>query len=266
VYSLIYEGDQLKYEAAALVPGRVYRFVVSGVNNVGEGNSTAAFAAKMHCTPRTLAGSPTKVTGSDTRIVITWPETTNNCGATVQSYRIYRNSDLLYPISNRFTATPTLARLTSDTVEVTVFVESAGTIWLGLFETTQFMPTVRDLKAGKGVGRAPCRRLGVAVVPGENHFTLYGCNLGAGWQYSYELHSYVEGMDGAEDDGSRAPSVTLPKIYASNRFIEPVKVTAINKQNMTLTFKGQEEAGRYWIMIVLPRTSHPWTCLGLRDC
>jgi hypothetical protein len=252
VYSLVYEGDQLKYEAAALVPGRVYRFVVSGVNNVGEGNSTAAFAAKMHCTPRTLAGSPTKVTGSDTRIVITWPETTNNCGATVSSYRIYRNSDLLYPISNSFTATPTLGRLTSDMLEVNVHVESAGTIWFGVYETQMFPPTIRDLKAGNGVGRAPCRRLGVAVVPGENLFTLYGCHLGAGWQYNYELHSYVEGMGGGnEDDGSRAPSVILPKVYASNKFIQPVEIKTINKQNMTLTFQGQEEAGRYWIMIVL---------------
>jgi hypothetical protein len=88
-------------------------------------------------------------------------------------------------------------------------------------------------------------------VAGENDFTLYGCHLGAGWQYSYELHSYVEGMDGAEDDGSRAPTLTLPRIYASNQFVEPLQITSINKQNMTLTFRGQEEAGRYWIMIVL---------------
>merc|ERR1711907_460833 len=58
-------------------------------------------------------------------------------------------------------------------------------------------------------------------------------------------------MEGREDDGSRAASVTLPKIYTSNRFIQLPEIQKINKQNMTLTFQGQEEAGRYWIMIVL---------------
>ena len=53
-----------RFEAAALVPGRVYRFVVAALNAVGEGNATAAFAAKMHCTPRTLAGAPAKVSGA----------------------------------------------------------------------------------------------------------------------------------------------------------------------------------------------------------
>jgi hypothetical protein len=250
VYALVYEGEQTRFEAAALVPGRVYRFVVSAVNNVGEGNATSAFAAKMHCTPRTLAGSPTKVTGSDTRIVITWPETTNNCGASVNSYRIYRNSDLLFPISNSFTSDPQFGRVTADTVEVTFEVANAGAVWLGIFSSGA--PSIARLKEGLGWGRAPCRRMGVAVVPGSNTFSLFGCHLESGWQYSYELHAYVEGMNGMEDDGSLAPALPLPTISSSNRLVQDMEVVSMNKMNITISFQAAEESGRYWAMLASP--------------
>eukprot|EP00435_Cladocopium_sp_Y103_P073709 s6_g44.t1 len=131
IYTLTYVGTQRSATIGSLTNGRTYRFYAVAVNDVGAGERTSVFAAEMRCTPRTLVASPYKVSGSPWSISLAWPETADNCGRAVSGYRVYRDSYLIYPLSNGFVGTPTVVgMLGTDQVTVELTAESSGSAWV----------------------------------------------------------------------------------------------------------------------------------------
>ncbi|CAJ1335093.1 unnamed protein product [Effrenium voratum] len=111
IYTLAYVGSKRSATIHSLTNGRTYRFYAVAVNDVGAGDRTSVFAAEMRCTPRALVAAPYKVSGSPWSLSLAWPETADNCGRAVSGYRIYRDGNLVHPLSNQFTAMPMLVGL-----------------------------------------------------------------------------------------------------------------------------------------------------------
>ncbi|CAE7876046.1 unc-22, partial [Symbiodinium necroappetens] len=130
IYTLAYAGTMASVTLHSLSNGKTYRFYAVAVNDVGPGARTSVFSAEMRCTPRSLVAAPYKVSGSPWSISIAWPETADNCGRAVSSYRVYRDGNLVFPLSNEFHAPPALVgAISSDSVTLRITAKESGSAW-----------------------------------------------------------------------------------------------------------------------------------------
>ncbi|CAE6970937.1 TTN, partial [Symbiodinium sp. KB8] len=130
IYTLAYAGTMASVTLHSLSNGKTYRFYAVAVNDVGPGARTSVFSAEMRCTPRSLVAAPYKVSGSPWSIAIAWPETADNCGRAVQGYRVYRDGNLVFPLSNEFHAPPALVgAISSDSVTLRITAKESGSAW-----------------------------------------------------------------------------------------------------------------------------------------
>eukprot|EP00439_Symbiodinium_sp_Y106_P058774 s472_g8.t1 len=160
IYTLAYAGTMASVTLHSLSNGKTYRFYAVAVNDVGPGARTSVFTAEMRCTPRSLVAAPYKVSGSPWSISIAWPETADNCGRAVSSYRVYRDGNLVFPLSNEFHASPALVgAISSDSVTLRITAKESGSAWAIL---------VMDDAGSTESGRArACRACPVLAVCGR---------------------------------------------------------------------------------------------------
>ncbi|CAE7211904.1 unc-22 [Symbiodinium microadriaticum] len=148
IYTLAYAGTMASVTLHSLSNGKTYRFYAVAVNDVGPGARTSVFSAEMRCTPRSLVAAPYKVSGSPWSIAIAWPETADNCGRAVQGYRVYRDGNLVFPLSNEFHAPPALVgAISSDSVTLRITAKESGSAWAARLRCLR-----RDTGGGGGGG------------------------------------------------------------------------------------------------------------------
>jgi len=208
IYSLAYFGSSPSVTLNSLTNGRTYRFYAVAVNGVGAGVRTNIVSADMRCTPRALVAAPYKVSGSPWDATLAWPESADDCGAAVLSYRVYRNGVLLYPLSNSFQVQPSvdMSSMSTDAVSVSLTPENDGMLWVIIVANSDPLrpPTssAQQIKLASGaIGRPTCQSSSMPVSGGILLIlTLYGCGLQSG--SSYGLFAYVESGSGLEYDGT----------------------------------------------------------------
>ncbi|CAL1153338.1 unnamed protein product [Cladocopium goreaui] len=257
IYTLTYVGTQRSATIGSLTNGRTYRFYAVAVNDVGAGERTSVFAAEMRCTPRTLVASPYKVSGSPWSISLAWPETADNCGRAVlgSGYRVYRDSYLIYPLSNGFVGTPTVVgMLGTDQVTVELTAQSSGSTWAMIVPddddvyTPSPTSTPSKVKLGDGaLGRPSCRGIAVPVTAATSlQILMHGCGMmGMGW---YSIFVYVEGYDGLDNDGA-LQQLRFQVPASSNSFAVQPSMSGLTKDGLTVTFTASASAGNGYVMI-----------------
>jgi len=256
IYTLAYVGSKRSATIHSLTNGRTYRFYAVAVNDVGAGDRTSVFAAEMRCTPRALVAAPYKVSGSPWSLSLAWPETADNCGRAVSGYRIYRDGNLVHPLSNQFTAMPMLVGLVgTDQITLRFTAGTSGSAWAIVVadDDSLYTPaptsTPSKVKAGDGaIGRPSCRATSVPMTADvAQELLMHGCGMmGMGW---YSVFAYVEAYDGLDNDGAMFGPLRFQVPAASNFFAVEPAVSSLTKDGLTVTYTPTASAGMSYVMI-----------------
>ncbi|CAE8682347.1 unnamed protein product [Polarella glacialis] len=258
IYTLAYAGTSNKVTLHSLTNSKIYRFYAVAVNDVGAGPRSTVFTAEMRCTPRQLVAAPYKVDGSPWSVKIAWPETADNCGRAVSGYRVYRNSQLIYPVSNTWVSEPKLVgALGTNQLTVRLTAKDTGLVWVAVITdddlATTAPPTMSapQVKLGNGaMGRLTCRSSGSPVSAGvATTIVLHGCELLGGGNYA--LFAYVESTLGLDSDGSLFGPLQFQVPQPSNSFSVKAAINnnTLNKDGLDVSFATSAPAGMGYVMV-----------------
>ncbi|CAD7935541.1 unnamed protein product, partial [Amoebophrya sp. A120] len=184
------------------------------------------------------------------------------------SYRLYRNDELVNPLSNSITVQPTFTDYSISQHELTVSfsVAKVGRAWINvLLPEDVAKQRIATIKNGTdALGLSTCKRTtgGTMVVAvGSNTITLTNCNFPVDHTTLppgkvFTLLIYVEGSKGLDDDGviSSPMNFTVPAPTAS--FIQSPILSDISKHAVVVEFEVSCSAGLYWLNIVV-NTNRP---------
>jgi fibronectin type 3 domain-containing protein len=107
---LVTVGDLLFYNDTAVTNDQIYYYLVSAVNSVGEGPSTEVSATPSSSPIVPTAPQDLEAERGDGQITLTWTAPSNNGGATITGYLVYRGTSsgektLLASLDNLLTYT-----------------------------------------------------------------------------------------------------------------------------------------------------------------